>query len=415
MLSMKDYYKTLEVNPSSTDEEIKKSYRRLALKYHPDRNLNSRFSEDIFKEIVEAYQVLTNIESKNKYDYSRSQQTQKSKEKQDQDKEKQLTAKDVLAHFTTIQIQVTRLKQSEVNQENLFKNLDELLTNNIINFLLFFDDIKTNKLIINEILICSKYLNYKNANVLINKAAKIAGSDNDMLLAIFKFDKRLKLWAYWGFYKYIIIPSIIIGIFVIAVNSENRYTPKLSPTPDNGELNNTFVDSNLSKTQVPLEKSVEEKLKENGWEEMNLNNGQLPSCYNFKPKKGKLNNYLDVNVGGGTDISIKVMNVQSQKCVRYVYISGGSSFKIKNIPAGVYYLKIAYGKQWFSRIENGKCIGKFIKNPLYEKGTDILDFNIKYYGNKYSIPSFSLSLDVITNNSSNSFNSNDISEDEFNL
>lgn len=412
MLSMKDYYKILEINPSSTAEDIKKSYRRLALKYHPDRNLDSRFSEDIFKEIVEAYQVLSNIELKNKYDYSRSQHNQKPKDKQDQNRKKQLTAKDVLGHFTTFRIQITKLKRSDVNQDNLFKNLDGLLTDNIINFLLLFDDIKTNKLIINEILICSKYLNYKNANILINKAAKIAGSDNDMLLAIFKFDKRLKSWAYWDFYKYIIIPLVIIGIFVIVVNSENRYSPTPSPTPNNGELNNTFVDSNLSKIQVPLEKSAEETLKENGWEEMNLNNGQLPSCYNFQPKKGKLNNYLDVNVGDGTDISIKVMNLQSQKCVRYVYISGGSSFKIKNIPAGVYYLKIAYGKHWFSRIENGKCIGKFIKNPLYEKGTDILDFNIKYYGNKYSIPSFSLSLDVITNNS---FNSNDISEDEFNL
>jgi hypothetical protein len=66
-------------------------------------------------------------------------------------------------------------------------------------------------------------------------------------------------------------------------------------------------------------------------------------------------------------------------------------------------------------VENGKCVGKFIKNPLYEKGTDILDYNIKYSGNTYSVPSFRLSLDVVTNNANNSFNSSDISEDEFNL
>ena len=77
-------------------------------------------------------------------------------------------------------------------------------------------------------------------------------------------------------------------------------------------------------------------------------------------------------------------------------------------------MKIAYGTNWLSKITNGQCIGKFIKNPQYEKGEDILNFNLQYRDDGYSIPSFRLELDVIETGISNSFNSFNISEDEFN-
>ena len=79
-----------------------------------------------------------------------------------------------------------------------------------------------------------------------------------------------------------------------------------------------------------------------------------------------------------------------------------------------YYLKIAYGKNWLSKVENGQCIGKFIRNPLYEKGEDIMDFTIQHSSEGYSIPSFRLELDVVSTGISNSFNSQNISESEFN-
>jgi hypothetical protein len=49
-------------------------------------------------------------------------------------------------------------------------------------------------------------------------------------------------------------------------------------------------------------------------------------------KKSKINNYLEVHVGGGTDVAIKVMNLETDKCIRYVFINSGSTYKIKNIP-----------------------------------------------------------------------------------
>jgi curved DNA-binding protein len=64
----KDYYKILEVPRTATQEEIKKSYRKLAMKYHPDRNKGDKTAESKFKDINEAYAVLSNAEKRKQYD-----------------------------------------------------------------------------------------------------------------------------------------------------------------------------------------------------------------------------------------------------------------------------------------------------------------------------------------------------------
>ena len=67
-MSQKDYYKTLGVDRKATEEEIKKTYRKLAMKYHPDRNKGDKKAEDKFKEISEAYAVLSDKEKRKQYD-----------------------------------------------------------------------------------------------------------------------------------------------------------------------------------------------------------------------------------------------------------------------------------------------------------------------------------------------------------
>jgi len=65
----KDYYTILEINRNATEEEIKKQYKKLALKYHPDHNLNNKeYAEEKFKEIGEAYEVLKDKEKRKIYD-----------------------------------------------------------------------------------------------------------------------------------------------------------------------------------------------------------------------------------------------------------------------------------------------------------------------------------------------------------
>ncbi|OGW81981.1 MAG: hypothetical protein A3G33_04335 [Omnitrophica bacterium RIFCSPLOWO2_12_FULL_44_17] len=68
MASTKDYYKSLGVSESSTDDEIKKAYRKLAVKYHPDKNPNNKQAEEKFKDISEAYYVLSDAKRRKEYD-----------------------------------------------------------------------------------------------------------------------------------------------------------------------------------------------------------------------------------------------------------------------------------------------------------------------------------------------------------
>lgn len=64
----KDYYKILGITKAASAEEIKKAYRRLAMKHHPDRNKGDKAAEARFKEISEAYAVLSNAEKRKQYD-----------------------------------------------------------------------------------------------------------------------------------------------------------------------------------------------------------------------------------------------------------------------------------------------------------------------------------------------------------
>jgi len=67
-MDFKDYYKILGISKGASADEIKKAYRKLALKYHPDKNPNNKAAEEKFKEINEANEVLSDPDKKKKYD-----------------------------------------------------------------------------------------------------------------------------------------------------------------------------------------------------------------------------------------------------------------------------------------------------------------------------------------------------------
>ena len=67
-MEYKDYYKLLGINRNASDEEIKQAYRKLAMKYHPDRNPGDKAAEDKFKDINEANEVLSDPKKRARYD-----------------------------------------------------------------------------------------------------------------------------------------------------------------------------------------------------------------------------------------------------------------------------------------------------------------------------------------------------------
>ena len=67
-MSKRDYYEVLEISKSASAEEIKKAYRKMAIKYHPDKNPGDKEAEEKFKEAAEAYEVLSDDNKKARYD-----------------------------------------------------------------------------------------------------------------------------------------------------------------------------------------------------------------------------------------------------------------------------------------------------------------------------------------------------------
>jgi DnaJ-class molecular chaperone len=65
-----NYYEILGISQNATQDEIKKSFRNLALRYHPDKNRNSEESRQKFMKIIEAYEVLSDERTRKNYDYS---------------------------------------------------------------------------------------------------------------------------------------------------------------------------------------------------------------------------------------------------------------------------------------------------------------------------------------------------------
>jgi len=68
MAEKRDYYEVLGLQKGASDDEIKKAFRKMALKYHPDKNPGDKAAEEKFKEANEAYEVLSDPDKKSKYD-----------------------------------------------------------------------------------------------------------------------------------------------------------------------------------------------------------------------------------------------------------------------------------------------------------------------------------------------------------
>lgn len=170
------------------------------------------------------------------------------------------------------------------------------------------------------------------------------------------------------------------------------------------------VSNNQSET-IALSDSQYKLISEGWYVPKTKPSGELPKEYGVKNKFGQQDNYFDIEIGKGCDVAIKIMDVATDKCIRYVFVPENSSANIQMIPQGKYYLKLAYGKDWMEYDNgNGTLNAKFTSNVTYDRSTDIFDFGKK---NSSNVVNYLLQINVVESELQNSFGTIEISESEF--
>ena len=123
-MSFKDYYKLLELKTNKVSiDEIKIAYREQAKKYHPDMNIGDSYSEEKFKEINEAYKVLSDSKARKKYDRSWYIYTERKKKIEDRESEEKKTFKEkllsILFGINPIKKKEEKVKKTPIKGENI--------------------------------------------------------------------------------------------------------------------------------------------------------------------------------------------------------------------------------------------------------------------------------------------------------
>lgn len=123
-MSFKDYYKLLELKTNKVSiDEIKIAYREQAKKYHPDMNIGDSYSEEKFKEINEAYKVLSDSKARKKYDRSWYIYTERKKKIEDRESEEKKTFKEkllsILFGINPIKKKEEKVKKAPIKGENI--------------------------------------------------------------------------------------------------------------------------------------------------------------------------------------------------------------------------------------------------------------------------------------------------------
>ena len=378
---LKDHYKTLEVKTDATPYDIKKSYRRLVLQFHPDKNPNDKSAELKFKEVQEAYEVLSDTTKRSDYDfqYRRQYKTQTI-----------LTPEAIYNLAKQVRNSVSSLDKDYINQQIVYKRLYEVLNQRNVSFLLANGNKVINLGIIDESIHAMKNLSFSFAEAFSLQLVQLAEGNEEKLKEIRHWLKQKKIQNYFESYKAAGIMITVVLLFIVAVVMNENMIKNSSTGKGNAATKYSKV--NITPTGA-------KDANNTGWTITDYNTGDIPGCSAFVPRYDfDLNNSLHISVGNQFDAVIKLVNQSTQKCIRYIYMKSGSTFEIRNIPQGKYYLKTAYGNNWMEKKTGENCFGVFSDNPVYIDNREILDFGLTYTANGYRTPSYTLILDILQTN-----------------
>jgi molecular chaperone DnaJ len=210
-MRFKNYYKVLEVPETATQQEIRNAYRRLAFKYHPDKNAGDGFAESHFKEIQEAYHTLSDVHRRSSYNQKRWYGKHSFSRTNDQPGD----VYTLVNKIRELKNYVSALQRNEVNKKALFHYLQQLVSEQSL--LLFNDlnDLQTRMHVVSDLLQVSDRLSSENGNWLYHQLQRWAGDNEELKSEIAGRMKENNQALFWDRYQYIIIFILALVLCVI--------------------------------------------------------------------------------------------------------------------------------------------------------------------------------------------------------
>lgn len=210
-MHLKDYYTILELSPSSSIDEVKKAYRRLAHLYHPDKNESDQYAAAQFAEIKEAYETLTNPVRKEHYLQQRwyAQSTGRLRS------QGIIDPVTILKQMLELDKYTHTLDEHRMDKEGLYHYICGILSNDNIQRLNLFREESINKEIIRSALSSGNLVPYLMAIELAERLRKI-NTDEATQNSIKEFVRHKKQVDYWE-KKKIWVVLIIVVVLAVAI------------------------------------------------------------------------------------------------------------------------------------------------------------------------------------------------------
>jgi len=207
---VKDYYKILEVKSTATTGDIKKSYRKLAMKYHPDKNQGDALSSAVFSDVAEAYEILSDPVKRQQYNYNNyniynanyANYTPVGKES-------------IKAAVDKLTKAVASSDIFRVNRDAVYFSIMQILSENNIQFLREDSDALFKKQVIEQLLVCSKPLTIAYIKKISDILLNIAASDLQMQNDIYTFIKKATRQNNWNTYKIVVAVATALALCLL--------------------------------------------------------------------------------------------------------------------------------------------------------------------------------------------------------
>ena len=207
-MRLKDYYKILNVSPTAGGHEIRKAFRVLALKYHPDKTQGDKYKEGLFREVQEAYEILSDHKKREEYNYQRWHTRSLGKSYSEQ----AISPQEILRETKKLSDYILTVNSLHIDYDILSSRIRSLLASENIEVLLQFNELSVNRQIIGLLLKTAEPLPFRYVEPICILMAKVAGTDNELQQQIKSYSRQKMSREYWEKRKVwlVIIVTVLI-------------------------------------------------------------------------------------------------------------------------------------------------------------------------------------------------------------